>query len=183
VERRQALFARESSFGYRHRALTVLGLAATGLLALAARAIIEKPSALFPLEASVERQLAVSPGRISVLAAGETVTLEADSTRVQRLQAEDLRNRLAWTGGLIRLDGETLTEAVAEFNRYNRRKLTIADPTIAGLQVSGTFNAKEPESFVATLARSAGVRTLAPGSRASDSQIIRLVGAGARAAR
>jgi transmembrane sensor len=117
-----------------------------------------------------------------VLAAGETVTLEVDSTRVQRLQAEELRDRLAWTGGLIRLDGQTLTEAVAEFNRYNLRKLTIADPTIAGLQVSGTFNAKEPESFVATLARSAGVRTLAPGSRGSDSQSIRLVGAGAGAA-
>jgi hypothetical protein len=175
VERRQELVAPGSSFGYRHWALT---LAAACLLVLAAKAITGRHSALIPLVTSPERELSASPGDKSVLAAGDTVTLGGDGARVQRLQAEDLHSRVAWTAGLIRLDGQTLAEAVEEFNRYNRRKLTIADPAIAGLQVSGTFRAKEPESFVATLTRSAGVRTLAPGSRASDSEVIRLVGAG-----
>jgi transmembrane sensor len=178
VQRRRQLCARGMSFGYRHGALTLLGLAAAGLLALTARALTEKPGVPVSFESRAEREPDVSPSGKSVLVAGDTVTLGGDSTRVQRLAAEDLRNTVAWTAGVIRLDGETLTEAVAEFNRYNRRKLTIADPTIAGLHVSGTFKAREPESFVATLARSGGVRALTLGSRASDSQVIRLVGAG-----
>jgi transmembrane sensor len=42
--------------------------------------------------------------------------------------------------------------AVDEFNRYNRRKLQLADPALAALRVGGTFNATDPESFAAALA-------------------------------
>jgi hypothetical protein len=170
----QKLFEQQSSYGRRP---WTLGLAAVCLLVLTAFAFAGRHSGRLPTEALAEHESALSPEHDALLTAGETVTLGTETTGVQRLAAEELHGRTAWTGGLIQLDGKNLTEAVAEFNRYNRKKLTIADPTIADLQVSGTFRAGEPESFVATLARSAGVRTLAPGSRTRDSQVIRLVGA------
>jgi hypothetical protein len=177
VERRQALLEQGWASGYGHRTLTALGLTAACLLALVALTRSDRHSARIPLEVAAELESGGSPERRSVLAAGDTVTLGVERTRVERLAAADLRSRFAWTAGRIQLDGKNLTEAVAEFNRYNRRKLTIADPAIAGLRVSGTFSATEPESFVATLARSGEVRQLAPGSRTPDSQVIRLVGA------
>jgi hypothetical protein len=176
VERRQTLLEQGWASGYGHRTLTALGLTAACLLALVALTRSDRHSAGIPLEVAAELESG-GPERRSVLAAGDTVTLGVERTRVERLAAEDLRSRLAWTAGRIQLDGKNLTEAVAEFNRYNRRKLTIADPAIAGLRVGGTFSATEPESFVATLARSGAVRELAPVSQNLDSQVIRLVGA------
>jgi ferric-dicitrate binding protein FerR (iron transport regulator) len=177
VQQRQEVLEPGLASGYGHRTLTVLGLTAACLLALVAVVRSDRRSARVPLEVGAELESSISPEGRSVLAAGDTVTLGAGRTRVERLPPGDLRSRLAWTAGLIQLDGKNLTEAVAEFNRYNRKKLTIADPAIADLRVSGTFSAREPESFVATLARSGDVRELAPGSRTADSQVIRLVGA------
>jgi hypothetical protein len=177
VERHQELFGHVLASGHRHWTLTAVGLTAACLLALVTLALLDTHSSRVPLEMSAELESGAALNGRSVLAAGDTVTLGTERTPVERLPPDDLHNRLAWTAGLIQLDGKSLTEAVAEFNRYNRRKLTIADPAIAGLRVSGTFSAREPESFVAALARSGGVRELAPGSRAPDSQVIRLVGA------
>lgn len=175
MERRQELLGQGLASGYGPRTLTALGLTAACLLVLVALVRSDRHSARAPLGVGAGLESGDSPeaeGR-SVLAAGDTVTLGAGRTRVERLPAEDVRSRLAWTAGLIQLDGKNLTEAVAEFNRYNRKKLTIADPAIAGLRVSGTFSAHEPDSFVATLARSGQVREVGT----PDSQVIRLVSA------
>lgn len=177
MQRRQELLEQGLASGYGHWTFTALGLMAACLLALVALVRSDRHSTGVPLEVGAELESSGSPEGGSVLAAGDTVTLGTRRTRVERLPAGDLHSRLAWTAGLIQLDGKNLTEAVAEFNRYNRKKLTIADPAIARLRVSGTFSAREPESFVATLARSGGVRELEPGSRTDDSQVIRLVGA------
>ncbi len=55
-------------------------------------------------------------------------------------------HQLAWRNGEVVLDGETLTEAAEEFNRYNRRKITI-DPALKKRQLVGLFRVDEPETF------------------------------------
>jgi hypothetical protein len=55
-----------------------------------------------------------------------------------------VERKLAWTAGNISFYGETLTEGVQEFNRYNRRHIAIADPAIAQMKVGGSFEANEP---------------------------------------
>jgi transmembrane sensor len=66
--------------------------------------------------------------------------------------------------------GETLAEAVAEFNRYNSRKLVIADRSISFISIGGQFRVSDVQSFVAAL-RPLGVR-----AGYSDENSIRLVG-------
>jgi transmembrane sensor len=44
-------------------------------------------------------------------------------------------------------DHTTLAEAVAEFNRYNRQKIVIADPQIAKLEIGGTFPSDDVKLF------------------------------------
>lgn len=56
-------------------------------------------------------------------------------------------NRLAWREGRIAFAGQTLAEAAAEFNRYNRRKLVIGDPELAAAPLVGWFNLADPDSF------------------------------------
>jgi transmembrane sensor len=84
--------------------------------------------------------------------AGEAARVSGDRVSIQRVDPELLARRLAWTGGRLQFRGETLADATAEFNRYNRRHLELADSSLAQLRVGGTFNATDPESFAAALA-------------------------------
>ncbi|MDT9600106.1 FecR family protein [Sphingosinicella rhizophila] len=73
----------------------------------------------------------------------------ADNAAVQRAPAEasSVDRALAWRSGKIDLVGQPLSEAVAEFNRYNRRKLQLADPALAGEQFDGVFRTDDPAGF------------------------------------
>ncbi len=103
----------------------------------------------------------------------ESVFASAGSLVIRQQPPGYVARKLAWTMGNISFDGETLTEAVSEFNRYNRRHLAIADPAIARMKVGGSFEATDPESFAATLEKHFGVRRM-PAVR-GDNDVIRLV--------
>jgi transmembrane sensor len=102
-------------------------------------------------------------------------------TWVIKHQSPDyVARKLAWTSGRISFDGETLSDAVREFNRYNRRHFAIADPAIGRIRVGGLFDATDPESFAATLEKHFGVRRM-PAVQGDD-DVIRLVSSGQRMA-
>ena len=63
-----------------------------------------------------------------------------------------IERALAWRDGEIALEGETLANAIAEFNRYNRQQLVVADPTLAGERLVGLFQIDNPGDFAATVA-------------------------------
>ena len=81
---------------------------------------------------------------------GENRTIELTQSAVDR--------KLTWLHGLIAPEGETLAEAVAEFNRYNREQLAVADPVIADRRIGGTFRATDPVSFILALEAWSGIR-------------------------
>jgi transmembrane sensor len=64
---------------------------------------------------------------------------------------------LAWRNGKIHLAGSSLAEAVAEFNRYNGRKLVLADQDLAGERFDGVFRTDDPEGFAKAVKESLGV--------------------------
>jgi transmembrane sensor len=113
----------------------------------------------------------------STLMAGETVTVKARRLNVQKIATDDMTRKLAWTQGRIWFDSATVSEAVLEFNRYNRRQLIIDDPAIAGLHVGGAFDATDLDGFVAAL-QSFGIRAISRRTRPDDpgSEVIRLIG-------
>jgi transmembrane sensor len=56
---------------------------------------------------------------------------------------------LAWLAQNICLDGQTVSDAVRDFNRHNSKQIVIVDPHSAGLRyIGGMFQAGSPESFV-----------------------------------
>jgi transmembrane sensor len=93
-----------------------------------------------------------------MLGPGEIATVSAAGASVQLLPPENVARRLAWTNGRLMFNGQTLAEAAAEFNLYNRCKLVIADPEVAALQVGGSFVATDLDSFVAALGHTLDVR-------------------------
>ena len=84
--------------------------------------------------------------------AGEAAMVLPDRVTVRRLEGPQLESRMSWTTGRLQFRGDSLADAVEEFNRYNRRQLRLADASLAQLRVGGTFNATDPESFAAALA-------------------------------
>jgi transmembrane sensor len=98
------------------------------------------------------------------IAAGDRGVIADDVLRRETRPTGEEDRQLAWRTGMIVLDGQTLGEAVADFNRYNPVKLVVGDERLAGRRIYGTFRARDPEalgravaiSFNTSVAHSAG---------------------------
>jgi transmembrane sensor len=131
----------------------------------------------------IERAAALPPS-MSTLSAGEAVTItatrvttELPQMQVQKVAEADVDRKLSWTEGRLWFERQTLKDVVTEFNRYNRRQMVIADPAIENLRIGGGFEATDPESFIAALEKTLGVRAFpSPSSDGDGAEVIRLVG-------
>ena len=96
-------------------------------------------------------------GQVTRLAAGERAFV-ADNAAVSETAAEpsEVDRQLAWRAGKIDLAGETLGQAVTEFNRYNARSLVVADAALSGERLYGIFRIDDPEGFAQAVASSLG---------------------------
>ena len=63
----------------------------------------------------------------------------------------EIQRSLAWHEGRLVFESATLADMVAEFNRYNRRKLVIANPELAERRFGGTFVAGDANTFLELL--------------------------------
>jgi transmembrane sensor len=90
------------------------------------------------------------------LNAGDKAFLSSEPLRapaVDRIGEVRAQRLMAWKDGLIMLEDRTLEEAVAEFNRYNDRKLVVEDPALGRRRLVGAFQANDPEGFVRALTK------------------------------
>ncbi|HEX6639094.1 MAG TPA: FecR domain-containing protein [Steroidobacteraceae bacterium] len=113
------------------------------------------------LRGSERVDVLVSEGKVAVaaqhasappLTAGEAAIVADDRVSVSRVEPQVLARRMAWTAGRLEFRGETLGEAIEEFNRYNRRQIRLSASSLAELRVGGSFSATDPESFAGALA-------------------------------
>jgi transmembrane sensor len=95
--------------------------------------------------------------RIHVAAGSQAYVAAYEPPKVVQASA-DVERSLAWREGQIVLEGETLDDAVAQFNRYNARKLVISDPGLAAEKLVGQFRATDPQTFAAAVATTLGAK-------------------------
>ena len=88
-----------------------------------------------------------APSQTAVLTPGDVAIATANATSVTKRPVKELANDLGWRRGVLMFDHTTLAEAVAEFNRYSRQKIVIADPQIAKLEIGGTFPSDDVKLF------------------------------------
>jgi transmembrane sensor len=88
-----------------------------------------------------------APAHSAVLKPGDVAIATADAMSVSKKPVKELANELGWRRGVLMFDHTTLAEAVAEFNRYSRQKLVIAEPQVARLEIGGTFPSDDVKLF------------------------------------
>lgn len=70
-----------------------------------------------------------------------------------------------WRDGRITLDNVPLSQALAEFERYGPTRMSVHDPAVAALRVSGTFDPRHLENFRRSLPLVLPVRLQENGAR------------------
>ena len=90
---------------------------------------------------------------VVLLPAGSVARAAGNAIKVEQLPVTEAERNLTWRNGLLTFRDTPLADAVAEFNRYNARKIVIEDPTIAALEVGGVFRSNNVDPFVHLLER------------------------------
>ena len=91
------------------------------------------------------------------LAAGQQITADAQGSLapVQQVAAEGIA---AWREHRISFVNTPLAQALAEFERYGKTGLSISDPAVAALRLSGTFDPSDTQTLRKVLPHALPVR-------------------------
>ena len=113
-----------------------------------------------------DRPDAPARSQVALLMPGDVATATPKGMHVSRATAKELSNDLAWRRGLLVFDKTTLADAAAQFNRYNRIKLVIADEYAAKVTIDGTFDANNIGDFTRLAQTVLGLRVAIHGNEA-----------------
>jgi transmembrane sensor len=102
------------------------------------------------------------------IAAGGGAVIRSGAVAPTVLAGQELAQRTAWRDGVIELDGQTLAQAVDEFNRYRPQPIVLGDARLATIRVGGRFEVDEADKFLLALSSSFPVDTV----RAPDGSIM-----------
>ncbi|SDM87776.1 FecR domain-containing protein [Polaromonas sp. JS666] len=124
-------------------------------------------------------QVAVEEGRVRVAQAGRSTANSAAVELVAGQQiASDVTGLLGavsavpaagiapWRESRVSFDDTPLAQALAEFERYGPAHLSVADPAVAALRVTGTFDPRRPGNFARLLPQVLPVRLREQGGEA-----------------
>ncbi len=91
-----------------------------------------------------------APGPV-LLQPGMVATAGTSGIRIESLPLDQAESLLSWRDGYLGFRNTPLVDAVAEFNRYNARRLVIGDPAIAAIPIGGNFRWNNVEVVVRLL--------------------------------
>jgi transmembrane sensor len=120
-----------------------------------------------------ERPSTENPAAGEVLLSANQQVEVQNSGSAEAVREIDSQRALAWARGRLIFQNDQLGLVVAEFNRYNRVQLTVADPELAAKPVSGVFNAAEPEAFLAFLQSVTNIEIVRDGDRSITIESVR----------
>lgn len=83
----------------------------------------------------------------TVLSPGDVVIATAQTTTIVRKSEGELVSELGWRHGMLTFYRATVADAANEFNRYNERKIVVADKGAAAELIDGTFPANDVDLF------------------------------------
>jgi transmembrane sensor len=84
---------------------------------------------------------------VRALNAGERLSTASRDYAVTSITPQQMSSELAWREGAIIFDGEPLSEAIAEIERYTDARIVVSDPEIARLRVGGRFRTGDMQEF------------------------------------
>jgi transmembrane sensor len=84
---------------------------------------------------------------LRAVSAGERLSTSSADYAVKAVTPEQLSSEMAWREGAIIFDGEPLSEAIAEIERYTDARIVVSDPETAALRVGGRFRTDNVQDF------------------------------------
>jgi transmembrane sensor len=99
----------------------------------------------------------------TVLSPGDRITL--NSSGGQTLDRPNIAEMTAWRQGEVMFDNATLSDAIAELDRYGVTHVELGDPALASLRVSGVFAVRNPGEFASTVAELHELKVVRSGDR------------------
>lgn len=121
------------------------------LIVLAGQAAVETASA------------SAEVGVASAAAARQVLEITDQRIDVADAREAEVQSVQAWRRGEIVFEGQALSVAVEEYNRYLTRKLVVADTRAADLRLGGRFLTGDPDSFLQALRTTFGLRIIEDG--------------------
>jgi transmembrane sensor len=84
---------------------------------------------------------------VRALNAGERLSTASRDYAVTPVTPQQMSSELAWREGAIIFDGEPLSEAITEIERYTDARIVVSDPETARLRVGGRFRTGDMQEF------------------------------------
>ena len=85
---------------------------------------------------------------VETLARGERLRYRSSVESRSTVAPGELARELAWQDGMLDFQGDTLASVIEEASRYTATRMTIEDPEIANLSVTGYFKAGDVETLL-----------------------------------
>lgn len=89
----------------------------------------------------------LAQAQASLLTQGDAIVATTNAVSLMRQSTQKLANELGWRRGVVVFRHMTLGDAAIEFNRYNAKKLVVADAEAAHLKIDGIFPTNNVEQF------------------------------------
>ncbi|MHA6766824.1 FecR family protein [Sphingobium ummariense] len=114
-------------------------------------------------------ELTVTQGTVTVhcgdrrqekVSAGNGAVIQPRTIALTQLSQRLIGQRTAWREQMVELDGETIEQATAEFNRYRRTPILIGDTRVSGLRIGGRFRITDSKEFLSALQLSLPIRAV-----------------------
>ena len=86
------------------------------------------------------------------------------SGRISQPQPADLQAAQGWTRGKLFVHDWRLPDLLAEMNRYNRTQVSIGDPALDTVRISGVFDSHDPQTMLQLLQHGWPIRARDEGS-------------------
>lgn len=106
--------------------------------------------------AARRRQLTAGERAFVALGSAHSSAKQASTIAVSR-QPSEVHRKLAWREGKLILKNQTLSEAVADFNRYSAKTIVILDASLGGKRLFGQYQLDAPELFATDVSTVLGV--------------------------
>lgn len=102
---------------------------------------------------------------VAHLPAGSIARAGDSGVLVQAKPLAEAEEALSWRNGYVVFQNVALVEAVAEFNRYNTRKILIEDPAVGAIRIGGNFRPTNVDAFIRLLRDDLAIEVDQQGSR------------------
>ncbi len=112
------------------------------------------------VEGRVRVDDAVQPNAVpaAIITAGDVAVARGTSTLLAGKSDDRVNSSLGWRTGILNFDNTPVSEAVAEFNRYNTTPIRIADDKTGEILIGGSFQASNIDTFIRLLHDAYGLK-------------------------